>query len=228
MGKLVEDKQISIPGQKLYDGTDYTPGYGTFYKDKTIRSTYLGATEFRDKKTVKVVPIHGKYLPQKNDNIIGEIKEVSYSNWTVDLNSPYDGILPLGEAVDEYIDLSEDDLATYFDIGDLVMAKIQKVTQDNDVQLSMNEERTRQLKGGRIAEVTPAKVPRLIGREGSMINMIKKKTDCTIIVGQNGRVWVNGERERLAVKAVRKVDKEAHTTGLTDRMDEWLDEKTEK
>ncbi len=57
-----------------------------------------------------------------------------------------------------------------------------------------------------------------------MINAIKKKTDCTIIVGQNGRVWIKGEAEDLARKAVQKVNQEAHTDGLTEKVSNWLDE----
>ena len=50
-------------------------------------------------------------------------------------------------------------------------------------------------RGGIIVDITPTKVPRLIGKKGSMINMIKDKTNCKIIVGQNGLVWVKGEED---------------------------------
>lgn len=225
MEKISEEKEIVTPGELLCEGMDFLPGDGTFRGDENIYSNYLGAVQFRD-RLVKVVPLRGKYVPKKNDIIIGEISSVSHSNWSVELNSPYTGILPISEATDEYIDLNEDDITEYFDIGDLIATKITKVTKGKDVQLSMKDKMCRKFKKGRVIEIPPAKIPRLIGKKGSMINTIKKKTSCTLIAGQNGRIWVSGENERLALEAIKKVDREAHTNGLTDKISEWLDEKT--
>jgi len=96
-----------------------------------------------------------------------------------------------------------------------------------DVNLSMEDQRCRKLRGGRIIEVYPSKVPRVIGKQGTMVKQIKRKTGCKIIVGQNGLVWIQGDNPNLAAKAVRKVEKEAHTQGLTDKIGEWLDEQLE-
>jgi len=82
------------------------------------------------------------------------------------------------------------------------------------------------LKGGRIIEITSSKVPRVIGKQGSMITLIKEKTECKIIVGQNGRVWISGptpEKEILAVDVINKIEHEAHLDGLTDRIKEYLE-----
>ena len=63
-------------------------------------------------------------------------------------------------------------------------------------------------------------MPRLIGKKGSMINMIKDKTGCKIVVGQNGLVWVKGkqEMEQIVKDTIKLIEKEAHTSGLTDRI----------
>jgi exosome complex component RRP4 len=55
--------------------------------------------------------------------------------------------------------------------------------------------------------------------------MLKKETGCHIVIGQNGRILVSGkspEDERVAVMAIRKIEQEAHTTGLTDRVTEMI------
>lgn len=106
-----------------------------------------------------------------------------------------------------------------------MVAKITKVTKEKDVQLSMSDKLSKKLEQGTLTEVPTTKVPRLIGKKGSMINTIKKKTDCSIIVGQNGRVWIKGEAEDLAREAVQKVDREAHTEGLTEKISDWLDDR---
>lgn len=224
MEKISEEKDVVIPGEPLSKGMDFLPGDGTYREDKKILSNYLGVVQFKD-RLVKVVPIRGRYIPEKDDIVIGEIERVSHSNWTIEINSPYTGILSISEATEEYVDLNEDDISDYFDIGELVATKITKVTKSKDVQLSMEDKMCKKLEGGRIVEIPHTKVPRLIGKKGSMINTIKRKTSCTIIVGQNGRIWLEGDNEELAAKAIKKVDREAHTEGLTEKISEWLDER---
>ncbi|MHA1372509.1 MAG: KH domain-containing protein, partial [Promethearchaeota archaeon] len=74
------------------------------------------------------------------------------------------------------------------------------------------------------------KIPRLIGKNGSMIRMLNGITTCKIFVAQNGIVWVKGKNhddERIILKAIKKIEKEAHTFGLTDRIKEYIkNEKT--
>jgi len=70
----------------------------------------------------------------------------------------------------------------------------------------------------------------VIGRKGSMINLLTKETNTRITVGQNGVILVSGEKpetENLAVKALQMIDEEAHTPGLTDRISELLKEGSE-
>jgi len=81
-------------------------------------------------------------------------------------------------------------LTKYFDIGDYVMAKIINVTSQKLVDVTMKGPGLRKLKGGRIIQVNPYKVPRIIGKAGSMVTMIKDATGCRILVGQNGLVWI--------------------------------------
>ena len=86
----------------------------------------------------------------------------------------------------------------------------------------------KKLKGGRLIDVTSSKVPRIIGREGSMITMIKDSTKCRITVGQNGKVWISGNNvqdETKAVEAIMMVENESHSEGLTDKVKAFLEGK---
>ena len=56
-----------------------------------------------------------------------------------------------------------------------------------------------------------------------MIELIKNKTGCHIIVGQNGVVWLKGDNEVLATKAVLMIEREAHVKGLTDIVTKLLE-----
>ena len=58
-----------------------------------------------------------------------------------------------------------------------------------------------------------------------MINMLKKETGCQITIGQNGRIWIRGktpEDEAIAANAIKKIEREAHISGLTDRVRAYI------
>lgn len=220
---LVKEKQLVIPGDVLARGLEWLPSAGTYRVNSEIRAKQLGLVRLRD-KFIGIVPLAGVYVPRPGDGVIAIITDMQATFWITDINSPYDAILQVGEAVGEFVDITKTDISVYYDIGDVIYAKVLAVTRSKSVQLTMNDYRAKKLIGGRLMRITPSKVPRLIGREGSMIELIKSKTGCQIVVGQNGVVWLKGEREALAAKAIARIDAEAHTEGLTDRITKMLGE----
>jgi len=218
----VQDKDLVVPGELIAEGADYLAGEGSYREAQGIYASLFGVVEVKA-KFIKVVPLAGRYLPKPGDTIIGVISEVNQSSWIVDLNSPYDAILPLSLAVPHFVESGED-ISRYFDIGDVIIAKVNNVTKSRNVALTMNGRDLGKLRGGRIVEINPTKVPRLIGRSGTMVGMIKEMAGCDILVGQNGRVWLNCplEKENLAVAAIHKIEEEAHIPGLTERVKTFL------
>ena len=223
---LVNERELVIPGQTLAKGLDYLPSSGSFRINDEIKAKVLGLVRLKD-RFIGIVPLSGVYIPKPGDGVIGFVKDMQSTLWIIDINSPYDSIMLLGEAVNEYIDLNKTDISMFYDIGDTIYAKVLNVSKTKSVQLTMNDYRARKLIGGRIMKITPSKVPRLIGREGSMIELIKNNTKCQIIVGQNGVVWLKGENEPLAAKAILTIENESHTVGLTDRISELLEKESE-
>jgi len=71
-------------------------------------------------------------------------------------------------------------------------------------------------------------VPRVIGKQGSMVSMIKQATGCKITVGQNGLVWLSGEPEKelIAVNTIKMIEKNAHKSGLTETIKAFLEKET--
>lgn len=226
MSRVKDDQDLVTPGDVVFEGNELYANSGVYAENEKIKSKYCGLVEYGD-SSVRVVPMSGRYIPEEGDIVIGEVSSVSYNNWRVDLNSAYDSMLRIDVAVDEYIDLDEDDLTDYYDVGDAIVVEVTSVTEGMDVNLSMEDKRCRKLNGGRIIEIYPSKVPRVIGKNGTMIKQIKRKTECKVIVGQNGQVWIDGEKPNLAARAIKKVEQEAHTSGLTDRIENWLDEQLE-
>lgn len=219
---LVKERQLVIPGETLANGLDFLPSSGCYREDNEIKAKLLGLVRLKD-RFIGIIPLAGVYVPKLGDGVIGFVEDMQNTLWVIDINSPYDAILPLGEAVGEYIDLNKTDISIYYDIGDVVYAKVLSVSKTKSVVLTMNDQRSRKLMSGRILKITPSKVPRLIGKEGSMIELIKNKTKCQIIVGQNGVVWLKGEKESLASKAILTIETESHISGLTDKISAMLD-----
>jgi len=222
---LVKDKEIVIPGQELAQGLEYLPSQGTFREEDKIISTYLGLVSI-NQRFIKVIPLTGKYVPKADDMVIGKVTDIGFYGWTLDIGCAYHAVLSLRET-SGFIERN-DDLTKYYDYGDVVVVGVTRVTKQKSVDLTTKGPGLKKLIGGKIIEVTPSKVPRMIGKQGSMITMLKEKTGCNIIIGQNGRVWIKGDstdQEALVTKTIMKIEKESHIDGLTDKIKTMLESK---
>lgn len=225
---FVENRQIVIPGQFLAGGP-YKNGENTYRDGDGVYASQIGFVNL-GRKSIDVVSIKGRYLPKAGDPVIGVVVELNLSGWLININAPYTALLFASEALNTPFNPKRDELSKIFDIGDVLLAKILLFNRTRDPILTVKEPGLGKINRGRIFELTPTKIPRLIGRKGSMINLIKQKTSCSIIVGQNGLILINGKdssEEELAVSAIQMIEKEAHTQGLTDRINELLDRKKE-
>jgi exosome complex component RRP4 len=222
----VKDRDVVVPGMVLAKGMDYLPSKGTYRKDETILANRLGLVQL-DGKVIKTLPLAGRYIPKKDDIVIGRVTDVLLTGWRIEINSPYESVLTMKDASSEFIQRGAD-LTRYFSLQDWVICQIVQVTSQNLIDVSMRGPGLRKLIGGTIMNVNAQKVPRIIGKRGSMVGMIKRATDCNILVGQNGRVWLNGtpEMEVVAIEAIKMIEANAHRSGLTDRVKEYLREKT--
>jgi len=217
---MTETRDIVIPGEILGDLKEKKSGYGTFSEDEKIISKFLGIPK-DSSGFLSVVPLSGVYIPRRQDKIIGFIISIEKVGWIVDINSPWSAFLSLSEAVDEFVDFKRTDIRRFYDTGDIIYAQVSDV-RGSDVQLSMKTPIARKLRDGVTIKITPSKVPRLIGKEGSMINTIKEKTKTIIRVGQNGVVWISGEKVNKAIRAIKLIEEKSHIIGLTDEITKLL------
>jgi exosome complex component RRP4 len=224
MSVSFQKHQIVVPGELLAEGSKFRIGVGSFREGERIFASIVGLAEVSG-DLIQVVPLEGCYVPKRGDDVIGKVVNVTLSSWRVDIKSPYNGTLQASNFLKRRTDVVMDDLRRYLDVGDAVFAEVIEFDRNSEPNLDAREKGFGKLKGGTIVDVLPAKIPRLIGRKGSMISMIKDETKCKILVGQNGRVWISGERfeiEDLVVRVIRRVELEAHTSGLTDRIKEMI------
>lgn len=221
---LVNERDIVTPGEILATGMDYLPATGAFREEENIVSSQLGMVNISG-RLIKIVPLGGPYVPKRGDTVIGRISDVNYSNWFVDIGYAYEASLTMKEATSSFIPRGAE-LTDIFKLNDLVVTGIINVTKAKAMDITMRGPGFKKLVGGKLVSVPSAKIPRVVGKAGSMINMIKEMTDCNIIAGQNGRIWVSGKdpaSERLAVEAIRLIEAEAHLSGLTDRVKGFIE-----
>jgi exosome complex component RRP4 len=199
--------RIVVPGELLASSPQRLEF--AFVESEKTYSSILGLF---DETSSKLIPMEGAYMPTQYDIVIGIVDEIKFAGYNIDINSPYKGFLSTKDSRYEY------------GLGDVISAKVREVDEVKNVNL----EGARGLRGGEIVEISPAKVPRVIGKNNSMLDMIREVTRSEIFVGKNGRIWIMGGNSVLAARTILKVEKEAHTTGLTERISVFLKEEASK
>jgi exosome complex component RRP4 len=222
---MSETRKIVIPGSKIGSLDEHKQGRGAFKEGNDIYSYRLGILDERS-GYVNVIPLSGIYDPAEGDTVIGVIDQVSKMNWMVNINAPYPAMLRV-EEVPWHVEYGA--AAKYLNIGDVIMASVAGVNEIGKIDLSMRGKHYRKVEEGIVIDIQSSKVPRVIGRNGSMVSMLRDKTGCRIFVGQNGRVWIKGDDDKLAllVEAIRKIEREAHKQGLTNEIAEFLENEGE-
>jgi len=220
------ERQIVIPGEVIAKGEDYLPGEGTEKVGDEIIAIKYGLSE-ESNRLIRIISLSGIYEPRKGNLVIGKVENITFYGWVIDLDSPETSFLHLQE-VPKYID--KGGLSEVLDIGDMVVAKVLDVTS-RGIDLTIKSRGLGKIDEGIIIKVNSNKVPRIIGKGGSMINLIKEESGCSITVGQNGLIWIKGndvEGELLVKKAIIFVVEKSFTHGLTDELKEWFKKEKEK
>ena len=218
---MTEDKRdIVIPSQFLGETSKIKAGRGTYIEKGKIYAEKLGILS-KNSDYINIVPLKGRYDPIKGDFIIGIVKEAMSSSWLVDINAPYPALLHVNE-VPWDVDFGETE--KYLNHGDSIMAKVLEVNIEKKLQISLKDRNLYKIKGGYITYIEPVKVPRLIGKKGSMISLLKKYSNCRIFIGKNGRIWIDGKDENIAkiIHAINIIENESISFGLTDKIKNLL------
>ena len=215
------ERKVVIPGEVIISGEESLPGEGTEKRGADIVAIRYGLAE-ESAGLVKVIALSGIYQPRRGNVVIGKVENITFNGWVVDINSPIGAFLPLSE-VPRYV--NKEDMSEVFDIGDMFVAKILGVN-GRGIDLTIKMRGLGKIEEGMIIKVNSNKVPRIIGKEGSMINIIKNETGCEITVGQNGLIWIKGdkiENELFVKKAIMFVTEKSFTSGLTEEVQKWFD-----
>ncbi len=195
-------KKIIIPGEFL---TDQRKKLGTnvYLKNNKVYSSVLGILSESD-DYVSVIPLNGPYVPKGGDAIIGIIKSETANGYLIDINMADTCFFPKS--------LLKKKLQT----GDVIFARVKNVSDSIDI------ENINLLPKGSVVQVPSVKIPRIIGKNESMLNVLKRNTDSNIIVGKNGWVWYLSKNTHILENAIRIIVKNSQKSNLTNYVDEYL------
>jgi len=220
-GKSEEKRKLVIPGEVVVSGDEYLPGEGTRKDGKDIVAGKYGLADISG-RLARIIPLSGSYFPRYGNTIIGKVTDITFNGWLIDIESPYSAFLSVVE-VPRFI--NKDNLSDFLSIGDVIACKVVNVKRKN-VDLTIHAKGLGKLEGGMIMKINSNKVPRVIGKEGSMIKLIKQETGTEVIVGQNGLVWIKAdsiENELKAKEAILFVVSRSYIEGLTEKVKEFLE-----
>lgn len=217
---MEEERKIVLPGDIVDESGKVKAGQGVFKDGDKVYAAQIGIAGSRG-DYANVVSFKGPYEPRAGDFLIGKVMEYGPSNWVLDINSPYVGLLS-ADSVPWRVEIGE--TGRFLGVGDMIVCTIAYVDGCKKIGVSMRDRDARKVTSGIVIRISPSKIPRLIGKSGSMVATIKKYTNTRIFAGQNGRIWIDGTPEGIAIASnvVEMIDREAHTHGLTDRVEAYL------
>ncbi|MEM1946639.1 MAG: exosome complex protein Rrp4 [Candidatus Caldarchaeum sp.] len=205
------ENELVIPGQLLADNGRRN-GFGTYVRHGKIYASTTGLARVVN-GVVRVIPVSGRYKPQRGDKVVGIVSDIKPNAVEVDISGELTAVLKPSE---------RESTPLMIDIGDCVYAEV-KTTGIRGTVLS--NEGLQRITSGLLVTINPAKVPRLIGKKGSMVQILRKESGCDFWVGRNGLVVVSGPNpssEFAAVSAINLIEREAHIPGLTERVIQLL------
>jgi len=193
---------------------------------KRIISTTIGLSDVSD-DSVRVISLTGVYLPKIDDLVIGTIQYIHGNSWFADINSCYQGML-LGQDVfgrGSYPTKSE--MEERLSKGDIIFAKIANSDRQREPLISIADQSLGKIDSGELVKISPAKIPRLIGKHGSMIQTIEGSTNATITVGQNGLIILkcdNSAGLKKAIASIKMIGMIQYEVNIEDKIQNILDE----
>ena len=195
--------QFVLPGDTIVTG-DYTPEQNVIIDGDRVIATTVGFSEIKD-SNVGVISLTGFYIPKIDDLIIGKVISYSALSWEIDINSYYSAILPASDIFGRDFTSSRDNLSLKLDKGDLIAARIVNVGSTREPLITISGQDLGKIDSGELVKITPSKVPRLIGKQGSMIQAIEGATNSSITIGQNGLIILNNDNNSGLERATRDI-----------------------
>ena len=216
--------QFVLPGDIIVTG-HYTPEQNVIIDGDRVIATTVGFSEIKD-SNVSVISLTGFYIPKIDDLVIGKVISFSALSWEIDINSYYSAILPASDIFGRDFTSSRDNLSLKLAKGDLIAARIVN-TGSREPLITISGQDLGKIDSGELVKISPSKVPRLIGKQGSMIQAIEGATNSSITIGQNGLIILNNDNNsglERATRAIKMIEINLYEPNLEEKIQKLLDD----
>ncbi|KAJ4304738.1 Exosome complex component rrp4 [Kalmusia sp. IMI 367209] len=195
---------IVTPGETITSDPQWMRGHGTYIPadTTTIISTVAGHLH-KTNKLLSVQPLRARYTPEIGDLVVGRIASVQTKKWTVDIAAPMLASLPLsainlpGGILRRRTAVDELNIRTFFSEGDLLVAEVQSLHQDNTASLHTRSLKYGKLRNGLFTSLSGAGGG-ILSRRGGVVRS-KRQTftlntaagEIDVVLGVNGYIFVS-------------------------------------
>jgi exosome complex component RRP4 len=205
------------PGERIgaHDGAE--AGHGIRRINGEFVAMRMGTLR-EDGKTISIDPLSSRYVPRAGDLVVGYVEGMTNNIWFLDIGASFNAILPMSLAPWK---VEFGAVREHLDVGDAVLCRVQEVDETHSAVATMKGMGLRKLKSGILEEIPPHIIPQVIGKGGAMLQSLKSLGQSRMVIGQNGRVWLDGEHDGMrTIRAALEVIREtAHVPGLKQRID---------
>ena len=210
------------PGERIgaHDGAE--AGHGIRRINGEFVAMRMGTLR-EDGKTMSVDPLSSRYVPRAGDLVVGYVEGMTNNIWFLDIGASFNAILPMSLAPWK---VEFGAVREHLDVGDAVICRVQEVDETHSAVATMKGMGLRKLKSGLLEEIPPHIIPQVIGKGGAMLQSLKSLGQSRMVIGQNGRIWLDGEHDGMrSIRAALEVIREtAHVPGLKERIDALANE----
>ncbi|NCP71835.1 hypothetical protein GW835_00370 [archaeon] len=199
------EKKIVVPGDLITDQVKKL-GQNVYFENNKIYSSIIGIlSESND--FVSVIPLNGPYSPISGDGIIAVVKDEVLNGYILEYNSFDDSFL------------LKSNIRKELAIGTVVFLRIKNIADNGSLEF----DNINILPKARVFQTSPVKIPRLIGKNESMLNLFKEHLGGNIVIGKNGWIWYNSEDVSLAKRAFSLVVKNSQKSNLTNSVKDFFE-----
>ena len=210
------------PGERIGADEGVEVGHGVRQINGEFVAMRMGTLR-ENGNTISIEPLSSRYVPRAGDLVVGLVEGMTNNIWFLDIGASFNAILPMSLAPWK---VEFGAVREHLNVGEAVLCRVQEVDETHSAVATMKGMGLRKLKSGLLEEIPPHIIPQVIGKGGSMLQSLKDLGDCRLVVGQNGRVWLDGEHDgmrdvRAALQLIRDT---AHLPGLKNRIDALANE----
>jgi len=214
------EQHLVVPGDQIDAPPGSLAGSGVLRRGENLIATRLGRVR-NNGETLYIEPTNTTNMPRSGDLVIGYVEAVQNNLWFLDVAGPFNALLPMSLAPWK---VEFGAARQYMDYGDAVLARVMEVDETHSLVVTMKGVGLRKIKQGCIVQMPPHMLSFITGKQTAILQLIKESSDCRVIVGQNGRILIDGgvKGTAMAKKAFEIIKKSRHAPGLEDRLKEIL------